>query len=106
MSRYRERKEPNFEEYTKIISLNNSLLENVNKGVACISKRSYDEAIKVLCLAIDSGEQLFSDDNLIDEEELAKAYLNRGVAYENLNNHKKNYPRLQYNCQSVITTRY
>jgi tetratricopeptide (TPR) repeat protein len=88
MNRYRERINPNFEEYTEIIKSNNSVLENINKGVALISNCSYKEAIRILTVAIDTGEQLLSDDNLLDENELAKAYINRGVAYENLNNHE------------------
>lgn len=82
MERYRRRPNPNFEEYNGIISRNNSLLENINKGVACISKRSYREAIQILSIAIKAGQQLLSEDNLLDECELAKAYLNRGVAFE------------------------
>jgi len=89
MNRYRDRSNPNYEEYTQIIKSNNSVAENINKGHAFISNCLYNEAIKVLNVAIDTGGQLLFDDNLLDENELAKAYLNRGVAYENLNNYEK-----------------
>ena len=89
VKRYGRRENPNYEEYKDILSKNNFLLENVNKGVTCISKRSYSEAIQILSGGIKTGQQLLSEDNLIDECELAKAYLNRGVAYEYLNKHEE-----------------
>jgi len=89
MDRYKRRSGISYEEYNKIIASNNSLLERINSGHKCVLNRSYDEAIKELSLGINIGEQLLSDDNLIDESELAKAYMNRGVAYE----HSRNRPK-------------
>jgi len=82
MARYSRRSGVNYEEYNRIIASNNSLKERINKGDAYVSKRLYDNAVKELSQGISIGEQLLSDDNLIDESDLAKAYMNRGVAYE------------------------
>jgi len=87
--RYCIRRNTSFEEYQKIINKNNSMLENINKGVADISKRTYNEAIQVLSFSIKTGQELLSEDNLFDECEFAKAYLNRGVAYEYLGKHEE-----------------
>jgi len=88
-TQYKDRSEANFEDYQKIINANNSLLEKINSGDAYVKNRLYDKAIKVLSLGIDEGEKLLSSKNLIDEVELAKAYMNRGVAYEYLGNGEK-----------------
>lgn len=81
---YRNKEKSSFEEYTKILTDNNSLVEHINRGDNCIGNRLYDEAIKELDLGIDIGEKLLLNGNLIDESSLAKGYLNRGIAYQYL----------------------
>lgn len=80
MSRYNSRKGGSFEEYTRIIESNNSFLKELRDGAAYVSSGSFNEAIRLLTKSIDIGSQLFSDDNMIDAGELAKAYAGRGMS--------------------------
>ncbi len=89
MLRYKDREEANYEEYIQIIHSNNELLKYINIGISHVTAYAYDEAVRVLGLGIDIGEQLLYNDDLIDENELAKIYMNRGIAYEYMKNHEK-----------------
>ena len=79
-----------YNEEKSALNANNMLLVCINRAVICIdSRKSYTEAIKILNQGIDIGERLHSNDELMIESELAKAYMNRGVAYEYLKKHKE-----------------
>ena len=89
MSGYSDREHTSYEEYTEIIKSNNLVKKSINDAVEFNSDRFYEKAINALNFGINLGERLLSEENLIDEVELAKAYMNRGVAYEYLEDGEK-----------------